>query len=240
MHVLVDYDNIAPHHRNRGVRHVLFRIAEALGKLPIPPPRHLTFRFYGGWFFGDQLTSAGQMVSSQLQQFGVTRIPVAWSKEPAPADLLVSGTIARSLAAMDMAPIYHTLRRRPFEGTIYFTPHQACQGAHACPLSELEAFFRHKKCPTLSCEIQQHDVLSRSEQKLVDTMLVSDLLYFASRSNAPLVAVVSSDDDMWPGVRTAMTFRQPIIQVHTSPRSSPHHSYTQRISANAYLQTSIA
>jgi hypothetical protein len=239
MHVLVDYDNIDPRHRSRGSSHIIYRIAESLGRLAIPPPRHLVFRFYGGWFYGDKVTSSGQRVSAELQHCGVIRMRVTWGDKQTPVEMLASGTIVRSLAVMDQAPIYHTLRKRPFVGNVTFSAHIDCQNSTDCPLAPLEQFFRLKKCPSAGCEVKQESVLSRSEQKLVDTMLVSDLIYFASRANDELVAVVSSDDDMWPGIRTAMAFRQPIIQVHTWPRSTPHIFYTQRISDRTFLQTSI-
>ena len=69
-------------------------------------------------------------------------------------------------------------------------------------------------------------------------MLVSDLIFWACQPNHPILAVLSSDDDMWPGIRTAIAFAKPIIQIHTS--RSPHHaSYVSRLSTQSYLQTNL-
>ena len=57
-------------------------------------------------------------------------------------------------------------------------------------------------------------VLTRTEQKLVDTMLVADLIHLAS-SGETSVAVVSSDDDMWPGMLMAMSHGAQIVHICT-------------------------
>ena len=43
-------------------------------------------------------------------------------------------------------------------------------------------------------------LLQRAEQKLVDLMIVIDLVHLAETTSEPLV-VVSADNDLWPGIR---------------------------------------
>ena len=57
-------------------------------------------------------------------------------------------------------------------------------------------------------------LLSRREQKLVDTMIVADLIHLASRGETP-IGLVSSDDDMWPGILSALNIGASVIHVHT-------------------------
>src|SRR5208282_577710 len=65
-------------------------------------------------------------------------------------------------------------------------------------------FFLVGKCPDSSCARTAEQFLKRSEQKLVDTMIVSDLIHLASTGESA-IAVVSSDDDLWPGMLMAMS-----------------------------------
>ena len=64
-------------------------------------------------------------------------------------------------------------------------------------------------------------MLVRDEQKLVDSMLVVDLVHFSETVTEPLV-VVSADDDLWPGIRFALLRGASVIHV------VPRHGHTGR------------
>jgi hypothetical protein len=71
------------------------------------------------------------------------------------------------------------------------------------------------------------DLLSRPEQKMVDTLLVTDLVYL-SLTEKSAIAVISNDDDMWPGIRQALLNGSTIIHVHPIPgRATPTHFMIQ-------------
>ncbi len=74
-----------------------------------------------------------------------------------------------------------------------------------------------------SCGVTGEAALSKWEQKLVDTLLVTDLLHLAHTSAEP-VAVVSTDDDMWPGIRLALLKGVQVVHIHPVPgRGTPTH-----------------
>ena len=57
---------------------------------------------------------------------------------------------------------------------------------------------------------------------MVDTMLVADMIHLAQRGDDKFV-VVSSDDDLWPGMLSAMASGSTVIHVttkHTSAAST--------------------
>jgi hypothetical protein len=58
-------------------------------------------------------------------------------------------------------------------------------------------------------------LISTTEQKLVDSMLTADLIHLA-HSGEQFVAIVSSDDDMWPGIITAVHAGAHVLHVQTS------------------------
>ena len=85
------------------------------------------------------------------------------------------------------------------------------------------------------------DLLKRSEQKQVDTLLVADMAELALRQGAKRIAVVSSDADMWPGVLLCLTAGAAVCQVHTSPGGTTKPTLMSNLAriGNAYNQTSI-
>lgn len=239
MIVFVDYDNIDRLTRSRGLEYIVGRILASVSKLPISVQPRIDVRLYGGWFHGSQLSKSGQAVSAQISGAFPKRYTLPWANQPTPVNVVANSQIARGLAACEQLPIYRTFRRRPFSGRLYFNRQGMPQcNAASCPLSAVEQFITNQGCIESGCTVQQQHVLERCEQKLVDTMLVSDLIFWASRGNRPMLAVLSSDDDMWPGIRTAIAFSQPIIQIHTI-KSPQHAGYVNRLSPQAYLQTSL-
>lgn len=57
-------------------------------------------------------------------------------------------------------------------------------------------------------------------------MLTADVIHIARRSAEP-VAVVTSDDDLWPGIHTILVAGTPAIQVHTKPGAITRHPYVR-------------
>ena len=72
--------------------------------------------------------------------------------------------------------------------------------------------MRNASCPADDCAVAPQTVLIREEQKLVDSMLVIDLVHLAQTTTEPLV-VVSADDDLWPGIRFVLLHGAHVIHV---------------------------
>ena len=100
-------------------------------------------------------------------------------------------------------------------------------------MTVVHEFFSIGKCPDNTCTRTIDQLLTRSEQKLVDTMLVSDLIHLAYLGESSL-AVVSSDDDLWPGMLMAMSHGVDVVHVctkhlsdHRLYKGTFHNRYTQ-------------
>lgn len=79
-------------------------------------------------------------------------------------------------------------------------------------------------------------MIFKSEQTLIDTMLTADLIVFAQRDYKHL-CVIGSDDDFWPGIRTALHCGANSVQVHTSTTRSAA-DYASGVGAQ-YRQTQL-
>lgn len=80
-------------------------------------------------------------------------------------------------------------------------------------------------CPIAKCNTPLSSVISRPEQKLVDAMLVADLIYYGQNS-PDIIVVVSGDDDLWPGIRAALVSGASIY--HVIPRRHNKHAHLYR------------
>jgi uncharacterized LabA/DUF88 family protein len=83
-------------------------------------------------------------------------------------------------------------------------------------------------------------IFVKDEQKLIDTMLVADLVYLATSNRQECrVAVVSSDDDMLPGIRTAVNAGARVFQIHTAANYLTEQSYVRGLSSTQYTQGAL-
>ena len=61
-------------------------------------------------------------------------------------------------------------------------------------------------------------------QKLVDVMIACDLLHLISQSSADLIGVATSDHDLWPAIRQALSISSRVVHIQTKQyRTTPPH-----------------
>ena len=80
------------------------------------------------------------------------------------------------------------------------------------------------------------DLLFRGQQKLVDTMLTADLIYLSRK--VPTLALVGSDQDLWPGLKTAVMSGSTVIHIHPRSGESTPLAYSAGIGPR-YVETSL-
>jgi hypothetical protein len=114
---------------------------------------------------------------------------------------------------------YHTAVRQDLPGSCFLPS--------GCPLPHLRSWFKGR-CPTPDCTVVADDVASFRQQKLVDTALVADLVWAASRGET--VVVASDDEDVIPGLITAKSFGG--LVAWASAAHSPRAPYAPIISLN--------
>jgi hypothetical protein len=200
MYVLVDFDNVPDLVRKNGTRYVADRVWSSLklmAPLPLASLVRLEFRFYGGWLGTSSPTPKGSILLAQVQR----DFPfVIRSTKP----LTISGELAQALLPLPKHPLPHTFRQR--QGTQNMRcvhPSKLGCSLSNCPIIAVHDFLTSGICPVAGCGRSANDFLRKSEQKLVDTMLVADLIHLSS-TGFDQIAVVSSDDDLWPGMLMAM------------------------------------
>ena len=180
------------------------------------------FELYGGWFEGISVTRRAQKLAAQLASFPV---PVSVTDGSNAHPLIAAAEFATGLLPEPRVFLTHTFRPRSGVAGISCAapPFTGCVLPGGCAIASVYGLVAAGQCPEPGCPVIQESLLSRAEQKLVDTLLVADLLHLAHANQDP-IAVVSTDDDMWPGIRLALLQGTPIFHIHPVPRrQTPSH-----------------
>lgn len=104
--------------------------------------------------------------------------------------------MARSILAATRMVLPFTLRKKQeFHRLELARKEQFCCESSRNHYEYLSEYVKKRRC----CHCKKKDpILYITEQKLVDTMIVSDMLFLKDKTN--FIAVASDDDDMLPGV----------------------------------------
>ncbi len=210
--VLVDYENIPKIVRSQGAVYVADRILQRINPQLDPNSKLVDFKMYGGWDENSKLTRRAQDLEAELKN----RFPrdLRLSEQP-PRSVRLNAALAHSLEVTPKKLMTNTVRTTPFEKQlICASPHDLGCTNPRCPLAPMEAFFQGGTCPVAGCRLTPSVLLKSVQQKLVDTMLVADLVHLGHRGERQ-ITVVTSDDDIWPGILAALSSGAHVLHVQT-------------------------
>jgi hypothetical protein len=220
MYILIDYDNLPPLLKANGPRAIADHLQSRLiTSFPSYFPGDIRFdvRFYGGWHARQALTPRGSRLLMEVQQY----FPFVIRDVPNSRVLTINAFVAEGMISLPQQILPHTYRQRPENPRSSSVKNKRALNClhNGCPADALASLFDTGACPVSSCSRSIGDLITKSEQKLVDTMLVADTIHLASVSERKII-LVSSDDDMWPGMLSAMQLGATIFHVTTLPQSN--------------------
>lgn len=234
MYALVDWDNLDDRDCRAGAKYVADKLWLSISTIApqiVSGVQSLDLRLYGGWNGRHQPTARASHLEVDLQQ----NFPFFLRDPNRQTPVKVTGELAQSLVRLPRHILQHTFRQRQGPPKLHCqTATQLACIRQGCPISTVHDLFNQARCPEQTCSITLEQVLTRSEQKLVDTMLVADLIHFAMAGHSPL-AVVSSDDDLWPGILMALDAGSNLLHVRPKNHSS-HRIYMNSALQRSYFQ----
>ena len=211
--MLVDFDNLCPRfipgQLSAVVEHLVGVARDALLSEDIEPCSRVRIRFYGGWYEDDALTrDAHALVGECADSSWVFR----FRRDQRQYRWIVTQELAFSLVSLPSIHLVHTYRRRQhLRGILATNPVTAGCNPDTCRILGIEEFVRRNRCP--DCGTPGSAILFRTEQKLVDVMLATDML-FLSQYPEMIICVVSSDDDFWPTLFHVSSLGRRIYHMH--------------------------
>lgn len=220
------------------IRHIESRIPNQF----IDGILRIEVRLYGGWTIGRALTRQAQDLAAEIQ----ASFPASIQRRDASGNLvarILTVAFARSGLFLPGADLADTFMPGRSVRNVRVDPSgwRTCASPQRCQLAPIESFLRDGQCDYGSCAVTTRDLLRRSEQKQVDTLLVADMAELALRQGTKRVAVVSSDTDMWPGILLCLTAGASVCQIHTSPGGMTKPALMSNLSrlSTTYNQTSV-
>jgi len=194
----------------------------------------IEFLFYGGWL-RSTLTPLASKLIGELN--GLT-VETKFSGKK----ITATGKLARGLSAFKGRDLPWTVRNRPGLDT-YSLKSLAeidCGDHSVCPQKDMVSFFARGSC-SYCVTVKPGDFFEREEQKLVDSMIVAELVYLTSKKDQS-IGLVSADDDMWPGILCALSTQSKIFHLRPKKLGSYGHLYIQTVEAvaqNRYISREI-
>lgn len=220
LNILVDYDNIEKTLTSRGVARV---IDEILAKIQVADEeRVVRLKLYGGWYGLSGLTPRASQIVADLDERYPRIESVSCPSRAAGVRLVrVQVDLGVSLEAEPDKVLYFTYRERGFPNGIHcISAEDAGCAISECHGAALSQFATGRRCPAPSCTRTGRDFLFKGEQKMVDTLMVADIIHLSMAGDKDIV-VVTSDDDMWPGIRVALLLSTRIVNIQTKMRKFP-------------------
>lgn len=234
-YVLIDYDNIDRAMRAKGLYWLTGRILEKIADSSFNHFPRFIFRLYGGWYERSNLTRSAQDLSLAISRDVPGVFPVV--SKGSQFRVGVKMELAYSLAIQPSRPLLATYRPRSIQNTISCRePSAVGCTQRVCELGTLYSLFRTQKCANPGCGIGIEEILFKAEQKLVDSMIFSDLIFFSQNAKSP-VTIVTSDDDLWPGIFHALQLGANVNHVRTRPLPRNHYGYMTNLPANYKVTT---
>lgn len=177
-------------------------------------------RLYGGWYKNGEFTKMASKVQQHLAQIDV--FPYIKDK------IKITGSIelASSLVFLSNLTWKHTYKEKNGLPRIRINSEcltQTCiQNSNLCPPKVLKKFTqkRNKKCPVNSCNISNYGVFKGMEQKMVDTLMVCDLISCSEEDLIKSIAVVSDDTDLLPSLVLSMIKANNTKPIHLMIRNN--------------------
>lgn len=233
MIVLVDYNNVEESERRRGIVYVIDRLISLFDPAHLRQYRRIAFRLYDGWYEMQSPTRQAQQITADIQAaFPATRTLL---DQAGKFTLLVNVEPAKSLRCDPHVHMWHTYRPRSTVGNLTCrSPRSVGCTSSNCVLAPIQLLFSRGQCPEPGCNVTLRDIFTRNEQKMVDSMIVSDMFFSHLNAHAEL-AVVSSDDDLWPAIRMLLGRGMRIFHIHTNATRQTRSFYLQGVGSD-YVQ----
>ena len=233
MKVIVDYYNVYYEYKTGGIEKIENDITQIIHEESEKSVDRIEYRLYGGWYEGRKITRDAQnLITETGRCYPKVRSPVG-----SEAKLKVNVQLAYSVLGDSEKNLIRTVRKKDqYKKINANSPKTYGCSRDDCYLKGIAGFFRNGYCTYDGCSIDSNEIIgSEREQKLIDTMMTSDIIYAGLISEDP-VCVVSSDDDMVPAIRNLLSVGGEVIHIHTGARIKTPSYYIKK-DTNKYNQS---
>lgn len=183
-------------------------------------------RLYGGWYENEIPTRKAQDILAALPTLPILFPFKIKNVHTEKHTWRVRVELAFGLFSVPAVHMMHTYRKRQrLSGIRVVDPLSVGCDPSKCRVLGIKKLVRNNRCP--DCGTDANRIIWRTEQKLVDVMLATDLLTLSATPDT-VVCVVSSDDDIWPAMfHVSCNSHRNIYHIHGIPTRRMKHLYTR-------------
>ncbi|MBO7496165.1 MAG: hypothetical protein J6T98_06395 [Salinivirgaceae bacterium] len=203
--VIIDYNNIFKQDDSEDGSNVQSLLTEIINEIKSDynSVEHIVMRAYGGWYDKNGLTNKGSRIQQKLSAVSVDLFPVPNGNKT------ISGTLEIADQMFGVDGVWDNTCREK-EGLPQLVVNTSnisrieCEkddNKDVCPVNILKKFTkkRSKICHISNCQ-NTNAVFYRIEQKMVDSIMVCDILTYGEDEKTKVIYVLSNDVDLFPGI----------------------------------------
>ncbi len=209
MYVLIDYSNIKSSITNKGIEYLTEKLISIIVNTEVFKLSDVFFRIYGGWHSGEKQTlSAKNLIADLDKDFPKYR------RLNVHSSIKVHVELAYSLINHPKIFFLNTYRQKQIQRNVRCLSADELGCCHdGCPMDIIRTYIETKKCPV--CNKNLDNFMFRNEQKIVDSLIICDLLLILQNNESNSTMIVSSDDDFIPAIYLCLMNRHHVYHVLT-------------------------
>lgn len=190
-------------------------------------------RIYGGWYQNEMLTDRGSDVMLKFSQ--INPIPNLYENRR------IKGNIefVEQIYGVDFS-WKNTYREKAGPRLIIRKDKHnshCTNNKEKCPVEILAKFTKHNAriCNVEGCQTKNMDVFSQIGQKMVDTMMVCDILTYGEEEDTEFIYVLTDDVDLYPSL-VLCCCKNPHVNLFVGTRNNKYQKEQNIISNNFNIQ----
>lgn len=204
LYILVDYDNLDERIRRPGLSSLARFLYSQINEEQESSFSKIKIRLYGGWFTsgGKRTRKAQELLSEISKYFGFAQ---SMQRTTESKKIWTTVELANGPIDDDRIHFHDTLVERPVNKKykFYLGQRNRCSNT-PCYMEVWEQMTELDRCPLGTCGVNLSQALYCLEQKMVDSMIITDLTTLAYESIQRNVIILSDDADLLPGVYLAL------------------------------------
>lgn len=208
--VILDYNNIFTQDNDNDANNLQFLLTMIIDEIinNYNSVGNIVIRAYGGWYNQDGLTNKGSMIQQKLGAISTNLFPVP------NGSAMIRGTLELAEQMYGVEGVWNNTYREK-EGlprlimnksVIDRTECEKDESRDVCPINILKRFSKRnnerskpKICHISNCK-NSSNVFNQLGQKMVDSIMVCDILTYGEDETTKVIYVITDDVDLFPAV----------------------------------------
>lgn len=228
--VILDYNNVFCLNYNLSVERREGIMISLLKKIVATQPEidFIEIRYYGGWYKEKELTRIGSKVMSE--HLTMDLFPISFNDKT-----FIHGeqTVVQSVCDVDFV-WFNTYREKPGIPRLIINreaKQPICErNKTQCPINIIERLAKKTSnfCSVEGCLMNNEQAFVQMGQKMVDAMMICDIITYSSKTEVEVIYVLTDDVDLFPAIalcRSKQQDKEIVLGIVNGRNVEPYKDY---------------